>query len=410
MHVCIFWPGINKVFQEVVHHNETCTQFQAWNATTPVTHTAPPSCPWQMCASDIFTVEGANYLVCGDFYSKMILVQCLPYGQNNTTKVILLLKEMYSEHKMSEVLCSDNGPQYTSSKFTDFWTSWGITHETSSPHYPQSNGFAESCVKSVKHALQCAKYSGADPQLALLVLWSTTINVKLPLPAELLYQHQLRTTIPAKIHNTDPAALQVHEQIATHSNTFRSQADNHCKSLAPLYAGQPVALYDMFHKIWVPATVVHVLPKDSYQVHTSNGTVYCCTRWYLHECSVKPVDTILDATTTTLQAPARPCISVPQPAPTKPAQPVQPTLVALATPVTPKSQTTAVPTTPAVLKVTHVPTSATPSVAPMQPRRSGHAHVAPKHLTQEMQPYYYPWEDTPDLEHPHTSSLSLMHT
>ena len=49
-------------------------------------------------------------------------------------------------------------------------TSWGITHKTSSPHYPQSNGFAEACMKYVKHALQCAKYSGADPQLALLAL------------------------------------------------------------------------------------------------------------------------------------------------------------------------------------------------------------------------------------------------
>ena len=39
-----------------------------------------------------------------------------------------------------------------------------------------------------------------------------------------------------------------------------------------------------------------VLPKDSYQIHTSNGTVYCCTRQHLHECSVKPADTVPDAT------------------------------------------------------------------------------------------------------------------
>ena len=52
-----------------------------------------------------------------------------------------------------EILHSDNGPQYASAKFADFCTSWGITHETPSPHYPQSNGFTEACVKSVKHAL-----------------------------------------------------------------------------------------------------------------------------------------------------------------------------------------------------------------------------------------------------------------
>ena len=35
---------------------------------------------------------------------------------------------------------------------------------------PQSNGFAEACIKSVKHALQEAKYSGANPHPALLAL------------------------------------------------------------------------------------------------------------------------------------------------------------------------------------------------------------------------------------------------
>ena len=170
MHGCIFWPSINKTIEEVVCQHETCTQFQAQNAAATLTPTPTLSCSWQMCALDIFTLEGANYLTCGDFYSKMILVQCLPSGQSNTTKVVSLLKEMFSEHGILEDLCSDNGPQYASTQFTEFCTSWGITHETSSPHYPQSNGFAESCVKSVKHALQHAKYSSADLQLALLVL------------------------------------------------------------------------------------------------------------------------------------------------------------------------------------------------------------------------------------------------
>ena len=119
---------------------------------------------------DIFTLEGIDYVICGNFYSKIILVQCLPSGQSNTVKVILLLKEMFSEYRIPKVLCSDNGPQYVSAQFTQFCTSWGITLETSSPHYPQSNGFVEECVKSMKHALQHAKYSGTDPQLTLLAL------------------------------------------------------------------------------------------------------------------------------------------------------------------------------------------------------------------------------------------------
>ena len=169
-HGSFFWPSINKAIKEVVYQCETCTWFQSQNASAPLTPTPTQSHPWQMCATDIFTLEGVYHLVVGDFYSKMIFVQCLPPGQSNANKVVLPLKEMFSEHGIPKVLHSDNGPQYVSAQFADFCISWGISHKTSSPHYLQPNGFAEACVKSVKHAFQQAKYSGADPHLALLAL------------------------------------------------------------------------------------------------------------------------------------------------------------------------------------------------------------------------------------------------
>ena len=88
-HGCVFWPGINKAIEEAVWQCETCTQFQAQNAAASLTPTPTPSHPWQMCTTDIFTLVGINYLICGNFYSKMILIWCLPSGQSNTVKVCL---------------------------------------------------------------------------------------------------------------------------------------------------------------------------------------------------------------------------------------------------------------------------------------------------------------------------------
>ena len=150
---------------------------------------------------------------------------------------------MFSEHGIPEVLHFDNDPQYASAQFTYFCIAWGIPHETSSSHYPQPNWFAEACIKSIKHTLQQAKYSGADPQLVLLALWATPIDSKLPSPAELLYQCQLRTTILAKIHNNDPSAIQVCEQINTCSEAAKSQADKcslcHCMLVNQLQCTTP---------------------------------------------------------------------------------------------------------------------------------------------------------------------------
>ena len=270
-----FWPGINKAIEEVVHQCETCTQFQSQNTAVPLTPTPTPSCPWQMFATDIFMLEGIDHLVMGDFYSKMIFVWHLPPSQSNANKVVSLLKEMFAEHGIPKVLHSDNGLQYVSAQFADFCISWGITHKTSSLLYPQSNGFTKACIKSVKHALQWAKYSGANLLLTLLALWATPIDTKLPSPTELLYQCWLRTIIPVKIHNNNPSAIQVHEQIDTCSEATKSQADKCSKTLVPLYAGQPVATYDTLRRIWIPATVICVLPQNNYQVCTSNGSTYC---------------------------------------------------------------------------------------------------------------------------------------
>ena len=74
MQGCIFWLGINKAIEEAVWQCETCNWFQAQNDAAPFTPIPTPPCPWHMCTTDILTLEGINYLICGNFYSKMILI------------------------------------------------------------------------------------------------------------------------------------------------------------------------------------------------------------------------------------------------------------------------------------------------------------------------------------------------
>ena len=132
-----------------------------------------------------------DYLILADIYCKVILVHNLPTGQSTSAKVIHVLEEWFCDHGIPEVLCTDNGPQYARAAFADCSTEWGFTHETSSPYYPQSNGFAESCVKIVKHTLQHAKYSGTNPWIALQHLKATLVDAKLPSFSKMLYNHKI---------------------------------------------------------------------------------------------------------------------------------------------------------------------------------------------------------------------------
>ena len=293
-------------------------------------------------------------------------------------------KKMFSEHGIPESPSLWQQPTICKCSVCRLLYSRGHLKWNLKSALPQSNGFAEACVKSAKHALQWAKYSGANPHLALLALWAMPIDSKLPSPAELLYQCRIRTTIPAKICNSNPSAMQVHEQINTCSKSAKAQADKCSKTLVPCMLVNQLQHMTPSERIWVPATVIHILPWSSYLVHTSNGSTYHHTWRHLCECSVKAADTVPSGTTATPQALSSHCFLAAQPASPAPAPCMQSTSAAPVTLATQMKQAPAVPTMPAVQKHALVPKSLTSHATPVQPQRSSHACLAPRHLIQEI--------------------------
>ena len=64
---------------------------------------------------------------------------------------------------------SDDGPQYTAQTFKRFSESYEFQHITSSPGYSQSNGKAESSIKTAKrNILRRADMAKSDIFLAIL--------------------------------------------------------------------------------------------------------------------------------------------------------------------------------------------------------------------------------------------------
>jgi len=77
-----------------------------------------------------------------DTYSRYPEVVCL---NRNTThdQVISAVKSIFARHGKPDVLYSDNGLQFVNNAVQRFLEEWEITQRTSSPRYPQSNGFIE---------------------------------------------------------------------------------------------------------------------------------------------------------------------------------------------------------------------------------------------------------------------------
>ena len=141
----VFWVNINSDLKEMVEKCDICQSQQ--NSTTSVqkyVSEVPPH-PWHTLGSDLFYFQRIDFLVIVDYFSKYLIVRKIP--NSTSSAVIKELGLIFSEFGSPLVFRSDNGPCYSSQEFKFFMQNWLVKHRTSSPHYLQSNGLAESMVK-----------------------------------------------------------------------------------------------------------------------------------------------------------------------------------------------------------------------------------------------------------------------
>ena len=147
----VWWPRINSVIQEMISRCQTCAKVCPEQREHLLT-SEWPSHPWERVGTDLFEYEKKTYLLAVDYYSRWVEVRPL---QNTQAKdVVEALKSIFATHGVPEIVVSDNGPQYASECFQNFTKSYGFTHSTSSPLYPQSNGEAERAVRTMKNILK----------------------------------------------------------------------------------------------------------------------------------------------------------------------------------------------------------------------------------------------------------------
>lgn len=202
-------------------------------------------------------------------------------------ETINYLESVFAIHGIPRVLISDNARQFTSYQFESFRKEWEFKHITSSPHYPQSNGFIERTVQTVKNCLKKARARKENPQLALLSLRTTPIDNILPSPAELLFNRKVRSQIPHITRHTikSEGTKQHLEQRQAVQKTYY---DRQARNLPPLVDNQQVSVQDTNTGLWSPATIVkHSGEPRSYIIETPDGTTLRRNRQHLKE-STRP--------------------------------------------------------------------------------------------------------------------------
>lgn len=193
----VWWPGITKDIQRKIESCDFCCNNRPAQRKEPAKMTPLPQRPWQKIAADLCEIDQKHYLVITDYYSRFLEIA---YLENLTSEqVIGKMKNIFARWGIPEELVTDNGTQFTSFQFRDFAKKYSFRQTFSSPHYPQSNGEAESAVKIAKRILR-----QEDVFAALMAYRATPIEATGLSPAEMLMGRKIRTVLPTLTSNLTP--------------------------------------------------------------------------------------------------------------------------------------------------------------------------------------------------------------
>ena len=302
----VFWTGITRDIERLVQQCQHCQEVMPRQQREELHPSEIPPRAWHTIAADLFQLNGEEYLIIADYFSKYPFV----YKMSSTESAIIVkyMRCLFSEQGIPVIVRSDNGPQFDSNCFRQFRAEYGFQHITSSPHYPRSNGFIESQVKLVKKSLAKAIKSQLDPYQALLCLRTTPIDHASKSPAELLFGRPLQDNLPRRISRQ----FQDDDHFHHLQHKQAQQKEHHdvlSRSLPNLVPGQVVTIQNPASQRWEPATVQSVREPRSAIVETPRGKTLRRNR--VHIRSTHPPNSVPTSPVTPLISPSSPASEVP---------------------------------------------------------------------------------------------------
>ena len=271
----VFWPKITYDVQQLI---EKCIICQEHGKSQPIIATTQELSPfpWHTLATNMFYWKRMDFLIVADVFSKYIIVRKLP--NSTSTAVCIELSMIVTELGVPHITRSDNGPCYNSKEFQQFLQCYNITHQTSIPNHPRSNGFVKRMVRVAKRLMDKAGKEGKLWISGLFDCRFTPQPGSIASPLQLLTQHTPREKNLPQLPNTlgDPEMHQTHQEL------IKRQGNRPERNYIELTSGTPVWVQHRQNATWEPATVIYQCAPNSYWIMQENGAeqlkVYGYTR------------------------------------------------------------------------------------------------------------------------------------
>ena len=260
----VFWPRISYDIQELIERCIICQEHGKSQPIIGITQDIPPF-PWHTLATDIFYWKCMDFLIVADVFSKYFLVRKLT--NSSSAAVCAEIATIVTELGLPHVIRSDNGPCYNSKEFQQMLQCYNITHHTSSPHHPRSNGFVERMVGVAKKLMDKAGSEGKPWISGLYEYRVTPQSGSIASPLQLITQHTPREKDLPQL----PSTLGAQEMYDTHQEILKRQPVWPERSYIELTPGMAVWVQHKQNTSWEPAIVTSQSSSNSYWIMQENG-------------------------------------------------------------------------------------------------------------------------------------------
>ena len=262
----LFWPHMATELREYKSKCDVCLAHRTRQSKEPLLQHEVVARPWSKVAADLCDLDSRTLLVMSAYYNNYIEVARL--NTATSRNVIKEMKAVFARYGISDVLVTDNGPQFASAEFAVFAKTWMFKHTTSSSYHLQSNGKAENAVTTVKRLFTKCKESGQSEFLALLDWCNTPTEGIGLIPAQRLMGRRCKTLLPVAGTLLQPRYSTKQETRALIGNMQRQQHyfNAHAKPLHPIQPGETLRMKLPGQKTWTAGRCTSQTGPRSYDV------------------------------------------------------------------------------------------------------------------------------------------------
>ena len=212
----VFWPKMTYDIQQLIEKCMICKEYGKTQLLIGTTQKLHPF-PWHTLAIDLFYWKRMdNYRCLLQVHHSEEIAQLHPCSH--------LHRIVYDCHRVgfTSYIRSNNSPCYNSKEFQQFLQCYSITHQTSSPDHPRSNGLIERIVDVAKKLMDKAGKEGKPWILDLFDYRITPQSGSIASPLQLITKHTPREKNFPQLPST-LGALEMHQ---THWELIKRQGNH----------------------------------------------------------------------------------------------------------------------------------------------------------------------------------------